>query len=251
MREGCARAMFPAMERVSGMENETLKADLRPDFRHVRNWVFDLDNTLYDAGNGIFSQIESRMTDYVVDFLGLPRDEARRRQKDLYHQYGTTLNGLMVEHACDAEHYLDFVHDIDLSSLAPDADLIAAIQNLPGRRFVFTNGCRAHAARILDRLEMAQFFELVWDIRTIGFAPKPDPSAYARVVAAGGFDATTAAMFDDLPRNLGPARALGMTTVWLKTDAPWAKQGPLAQAAPGDIDHETENLTQFLHNIRI
>jgi len=243
--------MFGAMTRRSGMENGTFGAETRPDFRHVRNWVFDLDNTLYDAGNGIFTQIESRMTDYVSGFLGLARDKARLRQKDLYHQYGTTLNGLMHEHGCDAEHYLSFVHDIDLSGLTADAALRDAVERLPGRRFIFTNGCRAHAGRILARLEMAHLFESVWDIRTIGFAPKPDPAAYASVVAAGGFDAAGTAMFDDLPRNLGPARALGMTTVWLKTDAPWAKDGPLAQTAPGDIDHETENLTQFLHNIRI
>lgn len=243
--------MFPAMAHASGMENGTLRTDTRPDFRHVRNWVFDLDNTLYDAGNGIFTQIEARMTDYVSRFLDLPRDQARRRQKDLYHQYGTTLNGLMHEHGCNAEHYLTYVHDIDLSGLVADAALRDAVEKLPGRRFIFTNGCRAHAGRILERLDIAHLFESVWDIRTIGFAPKPDPAAYASVVAAGGFDASGTAMFDDLPRNLGPARALGMTTVWLKTDAPWAKEGPLAHVAPGDIDHETENLTQFLHNIRI
>ncbi len=243
--------MFGAMTRVSGMKTGILRAQSRPDFRHIRNWVFDLDNTLYDAGNGVFSQIESRMTDYVSGFLGLARDQARRRQKELYHRYGTTLNGLMREHGCDADHYLNYVHDIDLSGLAADAALRDAVEKLPGRRFIFTNGCRVHAARILERLEMAHLFESVWDIRTIGFAPKPDPAAYTSVVEAGGVDAASPALFDDLPRNLGPARALGMTTVWLKTDAPWAKEGPLADTAPGDIDHETENLTQFLHNIRI
>ena len=42
-----------------------------------------------------------------------------------------------------------------------------------------------------------------------------------------------------------------MTTVWLKTDAPWGAHGPLLDAAEGDIDHETENLAAFLQNIRI
>jgi len=44
---------------------------------------------------------------------------------------------------------------------------------------------------------------------------------------------------------------MGMTTVWLKTDAPWGKQGPLMDVADGDIDHVTGNLTEFLHAIRI
>ena len=222
-----------------------------PDFRHIRDWIFDLDNTLYRADNGIFAQIEARMTDYVMAFLKLGREEAYARQKELYRAYGTTLNGLMKEHGAEPEDYLHYVHDIDLSSLVSDAALAEAIARLPGRRFVFTNGCRDHAARILDRLGMSELFDAVWDIRSMDFAPKPEPRAYASVVEGARVSAVTAAMFDDIARNLAPARAMGMTTVWLKTDAPWGKHGPLMDVASGDIDHETDNLTQFLHTIRI
>jgi putative hydrolase of the HAD superfamily len=178
------------MENMATIQKIGAGTDLRPDFRHVRDWIFDLDNTLYCADNGIFAQIESRMTDYVVRVLNLPRDAARVRQKDLYRQYGTTLNGLMREHDVDAEDYLHYVHDIDLGSLGPDARLAAALQRLPGRRFVFTNGCRDHAARILNRLGMTHLFEAVWDIRSMGFAPKPRPEAYASVVAQAPCRAT-------------------------------------------------------------
>ena len=239
--------MVPAMELFATREN--MRSG--PDFRHVRSWIFDLDNTLYRADNGIFAQIESRMTDYVTTLLKLPRDEARVRQKELYRRYGTTLNGLMREHDVDAEDYLNFVHDIDLGSLGPDAALAQALENLPGRRFVFTNGCRDHAARILDRLQMTHLFESVWDIRTMNFVPKPQACAYDSVIGASGVDPARAAMFEDLARNLVPARAMGMTTVWLKTDAPWGNHGPLLDVKPGDIDHETENLADFLNSTRI
>jgi len=225
--------------------------DFRPDFRHVKSWIFDLDNTLYCAGSGIFSQIEGRMTDYVMAFLKLPREAAFARQKELYRRYGTTLNGLMREHGASPEDYLHYVHDIDLSSLGPDAGLAESIHKLAGRRFVFTNGCRDHAGRILERLGMTALFDEVWDIRTMGFQPKPQMEAYQSVVAASGLACEQAAMFDDLARNLVPAARLGMTTIWLKSDAPWGKHGPLMDVAPGDIDHETDNLTQFLQSIRI
>lgn len=222
-----------------------------PDFRHVTDWIFDLDNTLYRADNGIFAQIESRMTDYVERALALPRDQARLVQKALYRVHGTTLNGLMHEHDVDAEDYLHYVHDIDLGTLAPEARLVAAINALPGRRFVFTNGCRNHAARILDRIGMGGLFEAVWDIRSIDFIPKPHAQAYASVVAAGGVNAAGAAMFDDIPGNLVAARALGMTTVLVRNDdAPWANHGPQTAVAAGDISFETTNLTDFLHSIR-
>lgn len=243
--------MFAPMKSPASAEKDRISPDRRPDFRHVKSWIFDLDNTLYRADNGIFAQIESRMTDYLAAFLKLPRDSARIRQKELYRKYGTTLNGLMREHACDAEEYLSFVHDIDLGALGPDSALSAALSALPGKRFVFTNGCRDHAQRILDRLDMAHLFDAVWDIRTIGFAPKPQASAYDAVVAAGGVNPSESAMFEDIARNLVPARALGMTTVWLKTDAPWGNHGPLMDVSAGDIDHETENLAQFLQSIRI
>lgn len=222
-----------------------------PDFRHVRNWIFDLDNTLYRADNGIFAQIEARMTDYVMRLLKLERAEAYVRQKELYRLYGTTLNGLMKEHAAEPDPYLDYVHDIDLSALAPDPGLVQAIARLPGRRFVFTNGCRNHAGRILDKLQMTGLFNAIWDIRHMGFAPKPDMQAYASIVAAERLNCCETAMFDDIARNLLPARAMGMTTVWLKTNSPWAKHGPLIDVASGDIDYHTDNLTNFLRSIRI
>lgn len=239
------------MESLNLAENDGAGRGPAPDFRHVRSWIFDLDNTLYRADNGIFAQIEARMTDYVMAFLKLGRDEAYARQKELYRRHGTTLSGLMKEHGAEPDAYLHYVHDIDLSSLFPDRPLTEAIARLPGRRFVFTNGCRDHALRILDRLKMAHLFDTVWDIRTMDFAPKPEPRAYASVVEASGVTAASAAMFDDIARNLVPARAMGMTTVWLRTDAPWGKHGPLMEVASGHIDHETDNLTQFLHGIRI
>src|SRR5215510_9265037 len=134
------------MESVNIVKNDGSGAasgpGTEPDFRHVKSWIFDLDNTLYCADNGIFAQIETRMTEYVMAFLKLPRDQAYARQKDLYRQYGTTLNGLMREHGAAPDDYLHYVHNIDLSCLTPDTALIAAVEKLPGRRFVFTNGCR-------------------------------------------------------------------------------------------------------------
>ena len=173
-------------------------------------------------------------------------------QKDLYRAHGITLNGLVKLHHIDAEAYLAFVHDIDLSDLTPEPSLTAAIAQLPGRRFVFTNGCRHHAARILDRLAMTDLFEAIWDIRTLDFVPKPDARAYQAVVAQAGIVPGAAAMFDDIARNLAAARASGLDTVWLPTRSEFARQGPeFAVASEAGVDHETVDLTQFLHSIRI
>jgi putative hydrolase of the HAD superfamily len=225
-------------------------ADYGPDFRHVKHWVFDLDNTLYSASSGVFARIDARMTEFIASYLGLGREKAREVQKSLYREHGTTLNGLMKVYHLDPEPYLDFVHHIDLSDLGEDKALVHAIAKLPGRRCVFTNGCARHAARILDRLGLTPLFDDIWDIRSIGFVPKPDPAAYRRIAAH--FRAEEAAMFDDIARNLVEAHALGMTTIWLNTKAAWERQGPeFPVALPAHIDHEISDLTAFLTHIRI
>lgn len=228
------------------------QAQNAPDFSHVRDWIFDLDNTLYRADNGIFAQIDTNMTRFVAKLLDMEPDAARRVQKQLYRDHGTTLAGLVAIHKIDPEPYLDFVHDIDLSELSRDTALREALKRLPGRRFVFTNGCRNHAARILERLELADLFEQVWDIRTIGFVPKPGPEAYDAAVAAGNIAPTKAAMFDDIARNLVVPHDLGMTTVWLDCQSDWSRQGPeFPVASTGHIDHETQDLVPFLNTIGI
>jgi putative hydrolase of the HAD superfamily len=226
------------------------RAETRPDFRHVSTWIFDLDNTLYRADNGIFARIESRMTDYVTDVLKLPRDQARIRQKQMYREYGTTMNGLMQLHGIDPDHYLHFVHDIDLGDLPADPVLGTALARLPGRRFVFTNGCRSHAARILDRLGITALFDAVWDIRSMGFVPKPQRTAYERVIAQSGVDPKAAAMFEDISHNLLVPRDLGMTTVWLDTQSEFSHHGPQVTDNLDHVGHTISDLPQFLHSIR-
>jgi putative hydrolase of the HAD superfamily len=220
------------------------------DFAHVRDWIFDLDNTLYHAENGVFAQIDGRMTSFVADLLSLDRDSARAVQKQLYRDHGTTLAGLIAVHRIDPEPYLAFVHDLDLSDLHPDPQMGEALARLKGRRFVFTNGCRNHAARILERLGMSHLFDQIWDIRTIRFIPKPGRQAYDAVVAEADLDPARTAMFDDIARNLVVPHEMGMTTVWLNCQSDWSRQGPdFPVASATHIDHEIRDLSDFLNRI--
>lgn len=232
------------------MQADPVEAAL-PDFRHVEAWIFDLDNTLYRADSDLFAQIDARMCDFVGRLLNVPPDEAKRIQKDYYRDHGTTLNGLIKRHGIDPESFLDFVHDIDLSVLAPDGALNEAIAGLPGRRFVFTNGCRNYAQRVLERVGLQDSIDDLWDIRAIAFSPKPEMAAYRTVLACTGVAPGRCAMFEDVARNLVPAHELGMTTVWLNNGSVWSKQGPeFPVAASHHIDYEITDLNEFLRSIR-
>mgnify|MGYP005839211807 CR=1 FL=1 len=203
---------------------------------HVRCWVFDLDNTLYPADCDLFSQIDARMSGYVADLLDTDLGTARRIQKDYFVSHGTTLRGLMDNHAVDPEHFLDAVHDIDVSPLSPAPGLRTALAGLEGRRLVFTNGSRGHAERVLDRLGIADLIDGIFDISAAEYHPKPRPEAYARFVTQFDVTPKTAVMIEDMIRNLAPAAALGMTTVWLRSSYQWAEVDREGHSADVEID---------------
>ena len=211
----------------------------------VRNWIFDLDNTLYPAGANLFAQIEARMGAYIARRLGVDLVEAKRLQKRYFHDHGTTLAGLMAEHGVDPHEFLDFVHDVEMDVLTHDAPLAAAIARLPGRRIVFTNGDAPYAARVLARLGLAELFDAVHDLHAMRYVPKPQQQAYVGMVAALGIDPAQSLFAEDMARNLVPAKAMGMTTLWIDNGS---EQGP-ADAPPPEraaIDFITGDLTQWL-----
>ncbi len=203
----------------------------------VDTWVFDLDNTLYPARHRLFDQVSLRMTDYVAEFLGLERDSARALQKRYYLEYGTTLSGLMKFHGCDPGEFLAYVHDIDYSPIPETPELARALAELPGRRLVFTNGDVPHARRAMERLGVAHCFEAVFDIVASNYIPKPDPVVYRAMIERHGIDPARTIYFEDIARNLLPAKHLGMTTVWIGEP----------DGAPADhIDHCAAELLPWL-----
>ena len=211
---------------------------------HIRAWVFDLDNTLYPASAALFPLIDRRMTRFVADQLGLDDDEAFRRQKQWFLDHGTTLSGLMAEHAVDPHAFLAFVHDIDMASLAPNEALAAALALLPGRKLVFTNGDEPYARHVLDRLGLSDSFEAIHDIHATAYRPKPHPDAYRGLCDTYSLDPTTCLFAEDMARNLRPAKAIGMTTVWVDNGS---EQGH--DPDRGFIDYTTSDIGQWLLGI--
>jgi putative hydrolase of the HAD superfamily len=185
---------------------------------HVRAWVFDLDNTLYPASSSLFPQIDVRMRQFIAARLGMGLEEAFILQKRYYREFGTTLRGLMLVHGLEPEDFLDYVHDIDHTVLDAAPALDAALAALPGRKLIFTNGSERHAVSVMERLGIAGNFDGIFDIKAADFIPKPQPECYLAMVRRFGIDATASAMVEDIHRNLKPACAIGMTTVWVRQD---------------------------------
>jgi len=214
-------------------------------FSHVSDWVFDLDNCLYPASAGLFDLIDERMTAYIQRLLSCERGEAVRVQKAHFHEHGTTLAGLMKEHAIDPHHFLDEVHDIALDRIAANPRLGAALAALPGRKIIFTNGDATYAGRVLDRIGIHDHFDGLHDIHANTYRPKPDPHGYALLCERFGIDPAHALLADDMIQNLRPAKALGMTTVWVDNGSERGNHG----FEQGVADHVITDVADWLESI--
>ncbi|UAL11016.1 pyrimidine 5'-nucleotidase [Caulobacter segnis] len=213
------------------------------DLSHVDTWLFDLDNTLYPLESEFMGLIEAKMTDFVARETGLPRDEARALQHGYFKEHGTTLAGLMTNHGIEPKAFLDEVHDVSMDRLTPDPALRAAIDRLPGRRLIFTNGSLGHAERVLAHLELRDLFSEIFAIETADYVPKPSLATFDRITKLHAIDPPMTAFFEDSEKNLVPASRLGMTTVLV---------GPHAADSTSEHVHfRTNDLAEFLSSARL
>ena len=221
-------------------------------FAHIRDWVFDLDNTLYPHHSNLFAQIDVKMTAYMSDLLQVSQEEARVLQKELYRDFGTTLNGLIRTHDIDPDDFLQKVHDIDYSWLSPNPELGEAIRALPGRKFIFTNGDRGHAERTARQLGILDHFDDIFDIVAAGLTPKPAAETYDKFTQLHKVAGPDAVMFEDLARNLEVPKRLGMTTVLIVPRNFEPTFSEIWERDPGqedDVDYVTDDLAGFLRAV--
>ena len=216
-----------------------------PALTHVTAWVFDLDNTLYPAHCNLFGQVDIRIGQYIADRFKIPYEQARFLQKSYFRGYGTTMRGLMTEYGIDPVEFLDFVHLIDHSPVQPDPRLESALAALPGKKYVFTNASVPHSEKVLARLGVAHHFADIFDIVAAEFEPKPHDGFYDRFIARHALAPKSAALFEDMAKNLVPAHARGMTTVLIESDNAYYMEG----SDGPHVHHRTRDLAAWLEGV--
>ncbi len=213
----------------------------------INTWIFDLDNTLYAADSGIFQQVHKLMGEFISKNLDLDMPEAKKLQAKYYKQHGTTLRGLMDNHAIDPDYFLDEVHKLDYSIIGPNKKLNQELQKLQGRKIIYTNANKKHAMDVLDRIELTNFFDEIFDIKEANYIPKPELKPYEQIIDLFDINAKTSAMFDDIAKNLVPAKKVDFTSVWI--DAGYENFSDDIAASKKYIDFETTDLSLFLKDI--
>ena len=215
------------------------------DLSKIKFWLFDLDNTLYSGDTKVFDQVDKKMSKFISEKLKVSLKEAKKIQKNYFHEYNTTLNGMIKNHDIDANEFLEFVHDVDLEFLKKDEPLKKEIEKLKGKKIIFTNGSKAHASNVTSRIGIEQLFDGVFDIVDSDFYPKPSMEPYKKIIENYKIVPEYCIFFEDIARNLKPAYELGMKTVWIENDEPWAAK----YSEEEFVNYKTGSLTKFLKEI--
>ena len=212
---------------------------------NIKFWIFDLDNTLYNGQTQVFAEVDKKMSSFISKKFNVNLVKAKEIQKKYFYEYGTTLSGLMNHDNIDPQEFLEFVHDIDLNFLKKDLLLGEELKKLEGKKIIFTNGSRAHALNVTKRIGIDQLFDGIFDIKDCEFIPKPSKEPYKKLVENYKIEPQYCIFFEDIARNLKPAFEMGMKTVWIKNDEPWA-----AKFSDSDfINYKTDKLSNFLKEI--
>ena len=216
-------------------------------FKSIKYWIFDLDNTLYSGKTKVFEQVDKKMSKYISKKLDVSIEEARKIQKNYFYEYNTTLNGMIKNHKIDASEFLDYVHDINIDFLEKDTKLSEELGKLSGKKIIFTNGSRKHALNVTKRIGIDRYFEDIFDIVDSEFIPKPSIEPYKKLVEKHKIDPKLCVLVEDIARNLKPAYEMGMKTVWIENDEPWASKFSDSEF----VNYRTNNLSEFLKKINL
>ena len=212
------------------------------------NWIFDLDNTIYDINAGVFEKISSRITEYIITALSVTREEANLVRSNMYKKYGLTLTGLMREYGIAPDEYLDYIHDVTHPELKYDEQLKLNLTNLTGRKFIYTNASQNHSKNILSVMGIEAEFEKILDIKATQYLPKPDPKSYNIMLKAFGISTDqigNSIFIEDTAKNLRPAKLLGLKTVWIENDFNLKDYREHSEF----IDYKYSDLKSFLNDI--
>ena len=176
---------------------------------------FDLDDTLYPAGCGLWRTIKDRMNLYMIERLHIPAEEVPALREKLFREYGTTLRGLERHYPVDVADYLAFVHAVPLRDyIKPDPRLRAALEKLPARKLIFTNADVAHAVRVMNVIGVRDCFDGIIDVNAIAPYCKPMPESFEIALKlAGERDPRQCVMIDDLPRTTKAAHEFGLFSI--------------------------------------
>ena len=184
----------------------------------IKNFLFDLDNTIYPSSALINEGIDRRMIEAVSEFLSIDMETAAKMRSEKKKHYSSTLEWLMKERNLgDIGWYLRKVHpENEVEELCPVEGLKEFFASLKERAYgmaILTNGPAFHAQRVLDFYGISEFFSGIHGIEENHFHGKPYESAYRAALEKENFVLEETVFVDDYPKYVAGYMRLGGTAV--------------------------------------
>jgi putative hydrolase of the HAD superfamily len=203
--------------------------------RGIDTLIFDIDDTLYPIDCGFTGHRNGTVVqDFMVTHCGFrTRAEAKAVRDAYFARSHSTVKALITAAAegglpagrdclaraptlgeywaahCDFGRYL-----------SPEPALIEALgelRELGLKLVIFTNGPKAYGLRVLETLQLRQFFrdEHIFAVEDVLPACKPEAVAFEKVLRSVGSTAARTIMFEDSMKNIRGCKELGIGTVLL------------------------------------
>ncbi len=155
------------------------------------------------------------MNKYIHTRLGIPAEEVEELRERYFHTYGTSLRGLQVDYGVDANEYLDFVHDVEVTKyIRADQRLNELLNSIAVDKIIFTNANKAHSRRVLNALGVENHFSLLIDVIDMDPYCKPYPQAFKTAMnMVGDPIPENYLLLDDSIKNVQTAISLGMSAI--------------------------------------
>lgn len=219
-------------------------------------WLFDLDNTLHDASYSIFKTLDQRMTEAVMETLGVDEKEAHRLRLEYWRKYGATMIGLCRHHGVNAHEFLARSHDFDIKNQVKfESNLPDLINRLPGTFYVLTNAPCHYAESVLERLRIKQCFRGICAIDHMVLhgqhRPKPSPAMLQQLQSLIDQPRRRHILVEDTLANLRSARKVGWTTIYIHHYGRFGNAGSPRRILPTYMDYRFSTIKSLLLDPRM
>ncbi len=177
----------------------------------MKVFLIDLDKTLYRPQTGIFDEINNNIKVFIKKRLKISEDSIEDLRSLYVKTYGSTLMGLIKHFYINPYEFLDFAHKVDLSPIEPNHVLKEKLKAIKGTKVIFTSAPKKHAQNVLERLDVLNEFDDIFDIIEAEFIAKPNKQPYIKVLQK--HKARLYTMIDDMEQNLITAKLFGLKTI--------------------------------------
>ncbi len=221
------------------------------DFKNIKNWIFDLDETLYRPNTDIAEQVSEKIVEFLMMEYGWDKEEAEKKRTEYYYEYGSTVQGLIKTGQLeDAQKFETFIHNIDLKDLKQNKRLDKALSKLKGDKFILTTSHSAYGEKVLDAIGILHHFKTIWGLVETDYIAKPNSYPYQKLIVEEEIKIEETAMFEDSYKNIVGAKNLGLKTIWIDNDGDTqSNSGDIKVMDKSVIDIETKDIAKTIEEI--